>query len=1578
MGEHTQPCHRWRTVGRTTRASFVRRLGCVCMGLLLGLVLSSGAAHADSLLVCMQKIPLIVQPSCSFKAMVRSVNTDYMPEGALIRPYTYYAPLPGSGGGELRQHPPPGQAHLVFSGIVTAGGAACVQHVSRRMISGISNKAAVAGTYLQHMGMSPSMLDKKNVEKLQALGRRMGQDQRATGKINMTDMAQAMKMMFGGPRAPDNGANEKNEQVVFSVFSPNLYTAERGLLMPAGGDGPYKTIGSWGEHAAGYLVITLPGVHPSELRAGKTYRAEAFSGGGHHVNPAALSAAPTLAAFYTSAEGTVTRVPMERDEAVHAASICVQTHLASMAQQAKGTHGLGALMANLCAGRGGVAFQGVNRIVGGRLSGTVTIRRITNAKVIGTFHLNGQARVKVSRFEYTYYYAHDSKGHRVGGMTMEQLRKAGATALGIDGSTQVETHAESGPLKASGSFEAPNTRGYGPVPGGMPAMLMAAHIPPSGKKFPKRKKLLHLVARQPADHEYNVNWSADEQRLVLRFDHPVDLASITSNSVYLEWADHDLQIHKIPLEVESVGNDGKIVVLTHPGVDLKDGVRYRVRVKSGPNGVHGTRGEPLDSDYKWNFYTMIDFKHRHKVIPGLEKILDPHEGIEAHVFQVARDTDLILRKPTLTRVYVKWKERKDVATNWQVMKFPAIVLVHANAEDGPLLYRGKDVWIKRPDRYGDTKPDLTPYKRFARNSVNFFNWRPSNSNQPTQLIAEVKPIVQCDTKEHRFYSNPKPLHYVSTNRIPVLLYSYYLVKYSKSSWAKKVPVAYAANAQYIMHEGMRFTEQNFPIVHAWATYGGTIDADAGWFAHVSKNKLMAWQWKQMIWNYPANIIAKKVYARMGNGTHLLDADVHVLFMPKELNYGAAGYTYEAYKGLGRPGEIAIWLGDTHLSYHIVDVAHETGHVFGLVHSNRELEGPPRWYMTKLDKKSACSGAKPPPPTPMPIEGFRISNNGSSGTNKSATEGNGNLGGTHMYALMSCGQTPPEGTFITNSNYKKLLGSSGLFTANSEPFSNYVLVASNGPVAAPSVDYWVVSGLAKRDGRAALITGVESVSREKAVAPGTGKFEMTLKDGQGQTLVSRHFVPRPSPTTPNAPVGSFSVILPQRPSAKEIIIRYRGKVIQRYVRSAHPPTLSNVKARRNAQGAITISWQGQDVDGDKLTYDSYYSPNGIDFYLRGVGLRRDHLVLSARDTFPGDNPEVRVIASDGFDQVSDTISLPWHGPLNLLVTLPKDGGERTEGDAIDAAFNADLAPDAINDQTFVLTDADGKKVPATVEYRSVDYTATLTPKKPLKSGMRYTATLSSGISDRYGDKLGKSVTWHFVQQAPPGASAPVSAIGKPMPEHSESRASGRGANGGKSSASSSRPNEPSQATATLAGSLPSGMLGAGAFGTGSSMPDGMMPDMRVLSRAAPDTGTSPGGRGSTDEVRGGHGHLRFGNTERDFKIDSCSFQNVPGMGQQVSVQANASDLRVMISSASTGPDGKVQTVAIVLGTPPSVKSFQLSRTEQGGTWRSASGWSADGPAVRVDGRHVSVHGTFSETSVGIQREVGGSIEAVCGG
>jgi hypothetical protein len=86
-----------------------------------------------------------------------------------------------------------------------------------------------------------------------------------------------------------------------------------------------------------------------------------------------------------------------------------------------------------------------------------------------------------------------------------------------------------------------------------------------------------------------------------------------------------------------------------------------------------------------------------------------------------------------------------------------------------------------------------------------------------------------------------------------------------------------------------------------------------------------------------------------------------------------------------------------------------------------------------------------------------------------------------------------------------------------------------------------------------------------------------------------------------------------------------------------------------------------------------------------------------------------------------------------------------GAGVTVVFNEPMLPSTINASTFLLYDATGNAVLASVSYDPGAFTATLQPSSPLSLGQTYTAAVQggeSGVTDRAANALAVDFVWSF--------------------------------------------------------------------------------------------------------------------------------------------------------------------------------------------------------------------------------------------
>lgn len=1226
-------------------------------------------------------------------------------------------------------------------------------------------------------------------------------------------------------------------RVVFQLYTPNIEIQQAGLALDAFSF-HHNGLGGWRPNSGANLIIYLPETSPGELQTGQSYPAFAISSGGKQDGPKSQ-----LGWFFTSWQGKGKPVYFQKSSQI-ADRVCqtLNSEIGKMHDGLVAETGDETLRGRTqfdCKIQE-MAFAGRKRYLHGRLTGTVTIDAISRGSLSAHFDLSGNVKLKQQTFAFRY---DNRDGRLIGNRKTNETEKQGS-------------------LHARGHFLAPNYQSEGYLPSGTPVEI-------GGDDAPLEKELLHIDWHRPGIDEHNVDW--DSPGIRVRFDKAVAMNTLNARTAYIAYRDAQGSMQHLDTVIRSV--DSRTIRLL-PSQHLKDGVRYRVTLKAGDSGIRGQNGMPLAADYDWDFYTTVNLDDD-EAMNDLPEIVKPEEGIEPQVFQVSRNEPLIPKKSTMTRVYVKWKARKDVDPEWQVKRFFANVRV-TDAQGGGLYAEKKKVLIQRPDQYSAWQ------KRQARNSVNFFGWNPAHNQTPT-LKAEVEPVSQCDTP--RVFKGSRALQYGPFSHSFKI--DYYYVATSNNlngnDWASprdgdhfggKVPDWVHTVSPEIARMGGIYTTQNFPVVKTQMRNRGDIEV-ATWFrVEKGDGKLYS-----LVRNgVPLDdYVAQQVYSSVSGS----DADAVMLVMSHDIQPSLSGYTYKSSSDVGHaPAEIGIFYDlDTQQAYAklVGTIAHEMGHVYGLVHSPRG--------QTSND----------------PIEGFRISADGGSGWNKSSTDGNAE-GSLEPFALMRVGADPYKATFITQANYRKLLGAAGISPSLRAPvpdpatrvaaLGNASLVEPD-PVAPHKV--WAVEGFASADEGAAVITALRPVTVTEALSQGRGPYQARVLAADGSTLGAAAFTLIQSPSRTDAKTGKlrpFRVLLPRRGAADRLEIRYQGRTLRTRQRSAHAPQ-AQLSVGRIEDGILPVHWQGSDPDGDTLRYTLYYSADGSRFHPLAINLPKGEFRIPVPDLNPGARPRLRLVASDGFNETAVTKPVD-AAAFAVSATLPGEHG----GTVAAAVFNSPLRDAKQLKDGFTLTNAAGKVIEAHAEYDTYSRTARLLPAVPLEGGQSYTAHLAASIADRQGNTLGNAVEWRFV--APHGASIEAA------PSRSDSHASGT-------------------ATATPP--------------AGENEPGGS--DARTQSNA--------------------EGSLELDGAHFDFAVDKCSQSDNPLTGHSLSLTGIGSDgLRITAGSMTMQGMGHVQRATVQTGAGSGhMQVLAATHRETKSGWVDGHGKPADGPLLKLDGKTLTIEADFKQ-------------------
>ena len=101
--------------------------------------------------------------------------------------------------------------------------------------------------------------------------------------------------------------------------------------------------------------------------------------------------------------------------------------------------------------------------------------------------------------------------------------------------------------------------------------------------------------------------------------------------------------------------------------------------------------------------------------------------------------------------------------------------------------------------------------------------------------------------------------------------------------------------------------------------------------------------------------------------------------------------------------------------------------------------------------------------------------------------------------------------------------------------------------------------------------------------------------------------------------------------------------------------------------------------------------------------------------------------------------------SVVSTVPADNATGVAvNTTVSATFSEAMDPATINGTTFtVRPTSSGTNLAGTVTYNAGTNTATFTPSAPLASGTSYTATVTTGAKDAFGNPMGAAKTWTFI-------------------------------------------------------------------------------------------------------------------------------------------------------------------------------------------------------------------------------------------
>lgn len=397
------------------------------------------------------------------------------------------------------------------------------------------------------------------------------------------------------------------------------------------------------------------------------------------------------------------------------------------------------------------------------------------------------------------------------------------------------------------------------------------------------------------------------------------------------------------------------IVQTSPGAleivptsELVPFARYWVEMKTGDDGLKSEAGETLrETDFDADadeFATVTSFYaspfSRHATLPGQGKL-------HAAVYQVSRDAPLIRDRPTATRLWYEWEVPEKDPERYAI-SFCGTFEVRSELREEP-LYPPKTETVRLPELY--TAED----RRMAMDSVNLFNWRPSETEVVLRSPLKIRMSPQlywsgndgADDAEPPYIEDDHTVTF--EHRKPVRLsikYGYLAVRafgdgmtpYEEGLWREH----FAAVQRYLW--------QVMPVAGSSVSNVGAVSLDSlglerpksfdsilrafaeGTAACAALHCLSPSEIRELDMKLLAEKAARAFARRFCNGSH----DICVLLIPPTLNnhrsiasansrgiYAAASILTTTKEFVGGVSESLEADG--------VGIVHEIGHSFGLNH-----------------------------------------------------------------------------------------------------------------------------------------------------------------------------------------------------------------------------------------------------------------------------------------------------------------------------------------------------------------------------------------------------------------------------------------------------------------------------------------------------------------------------------------------------------------------------------------------------------------------------------------------------------------------
>lgn len=160
------------------------------------------------------------------------------------------------------------------------------------------------------------------------------------------------------------------------------------------------------------------------------------------------------------------------------------------------------------------------------------------------------------------------------------------------------------------------------------------------------------------------------------------------------------------------------------------------------------------------------------------------------------------------------------------------------------------------------------------------------------------------------------------------------------------------------------------------------------------------------------------------------------------------------------------------------------------------------------------------------------------------------------------------------------------------------------------------------------------------------------------------------TGSSSTVDGFKFMLPYPTGVARIVLKKGALELAVKVVSAHSPVVSvtypNGGETWVASGSHTITWDASDLDGNTLTFNVFYSPDGSQWIPLGSNITDKQLTVDSSEIPGSTSASIKVMASDGINTTTDVSDAPFtvgSKPPQATILSPEGNGNAVNGASI---------------------------------------------------------------------------------------------------------------------------------------------------------------------------------------------------------------------------------------------------------------------------------------------------------------------------